>query len=213
MGHSGSIAGVPTGVLRYAPGAVTEPRYEDFRFGRRPKVLASPGLRGSREYDRQVARTVDVTVTTWIDAPPAVSFDVIVPIDLETIFKRWLLLPGVRGVRDQSGPWDAAGRTRIVELGDGTEVPEQLTRVEPRRSFAYRVGPFPRPLGLLATAAEGEWLFSPERAGTSVRWTYRFFPRPGFRLVIRTCVAPMWRGYARRALTRAAAAAERANRS
>ena len=133
------------------------------------------------------------------------------PIDLATIFDRWLVLPGVRGVRSQSGPWDAAGRTRIVMLSDGSEAPERLTAVDRPHSFAYRVGPFPRPLGLLAGAADGAWSFRPAPGGgTDISWTYSFAALPGRGLLLRGVIAPLWRGYARRALERAVVAVEAA---
>ena len=158
-----------------------------------------------------MSRSVDVSVTARAAAPVEVAFDTIAPIDLASIFDRWLLIPGVRGVRDQSGPWDAPGRTRTIQLSDGSEAPEQLTAVDRPRSFAYRVGPFPRPLGLLAASAEGDWSFTPSPGGGSeIRWTYRFIAQPGRRAVVQALIAPMWRGYARRALDRAVAAADAA---
>jgi hypothetical protein len=158
-----------------------------------------------------VPRTVDVTVTAHAAAPPETAFDVIVPIDLAAIFKRYLLLPPVAGVRDQSGPWDAPGRTRTVLLGDGTKAPEHLTAVDRPHGFGYHVGPFPRPLSLLAAGADGSWRFTPAAdGGTDIVWTYRFTPQPGRRALLRAAIAPMWRGYARRGLARAVAAADAA---
>lgn len=157
---------------------------------------------------------MDVTVTARVAAPVEVAFDAIAPIDLASVFERWLLLPGVAAMRDQTGPWDAPGRTRTVLLDDGTEAAERLTAVDRPHSFAYRVGPFPRPLGVLASAADGDWTLAPApRGDTNVRWTYRFFPLPGRRMLTRALIAPMWRGYARRALRRAVVVAETAARS
>jgi len=154
--------------------------------------------------------SVDVTVRGRTSAPPEAAFDAIAPIDLATIFDRFLLVPGVRGVRGQSGSWDTAGRTRIVLLTDGSEVPERLTMVNRPRAFAYRLGPFPRPLGLLVAYADGEWAFSGDgRGGTSIRWTYRFSAQPARRAIVSALLAPLWRGYALRALARCVAAANR----
>jgi hypothetical protein len=100
-----------------------------------------------------MSRTVDVTVAATTTASPEEEFDTIAPIDLGRIFDRWLLIPGVAGVRDQSGPWESAGRTRIVMLEDGSAVPEELTVVDRPHGFGYRVGPLPAPLGLIATKA------------------------------------------------------------
>ena len=158
-----------------------------------------------------MTRSVDVSVTARAAASVEVAFDTIAPIDLASIFDRWLLIPGVSGVRDQSGPWDSPGRTRTVQLSDGSEAPECLTAVDRPRTFAYSVGPFPRPLGLLASSAEGDWSFAPAPGGSSeIRWTYRFTAGPGRRTLVRALIAPMWRGYAQRALDRAVAATEAA---
>jgi len=141
------------------------------------------------------------TVSATTTAPPERAFDVIVPIDLSSIFQRWFFIPGVDGVRDQTGPWDAAGQTRTVLLSDGTSVQEQLTKVERPTGFSYRVGPFPRPLGLLARGATGSWSFAPEPDGsTSINWTYSFDPAPGRAWLVRLLIAPAWRRYAQRGL-------------
>lgn len=154
---------------------------------------------------------IALTVSAHTSAPPEVAFDTIAPIDLARIFERWLLIPGVAGVRDQSGPWDAVGRTRTVMLSDGTGVEERLTRFDRPNSFGYRVGPFPPPLGRLASEADGEWRFAASAGGgTEIEWTYRFVPRPGGRMLTRLVIAPLWRGYARRAVERASSAADAA---
>jgi hypothetical protein len=154
-------------------------------------------------------RPVDVTVTASTSARPEAAFDVIAPIDLAAVLDRFLLVPGVRGVRDQTGSWDTVGRTRIVLLTDGSEVPERLTMVDRPRAFAYRIGPFPRPLGLLVAHAEGDWAFTADPlGGTAIRWTYRFSAQPGRRAIVATMLAPLWRAYARRALDRCVAVAE-----
>ncbi len=142
-------------------------------------------------------------------ASQEVTFDVIVPIDLSTMFKRWLFIPGVAGVRDQSGPWDTAGRTRTVLLSDGTSAAESLTSVDRPNGFSYRVGPFPRPLGLLATDAVGTWTFTSKGDEvTSISWTYSFQPAPGRGWLVRLVIAPAWRRYAQRGLARAVAQVE-----
>ena len=157
--------------------------------------------------------TVDVTVKARAKCPAETAFDVIAPIDLSSILEGWLLVPGVDGVRDQTGAWDAAGQTRTVLLSDGSEVEETLTSVERPKSFGYRVGPLPGPLGLLAGFATGEWVFKPVSAkSTDISWTYSFEVDLIRHMAVRLIVAPMWRGYADRALKRAVAAAEAAHK-
>ena len=144
---------------------------------------------------------------------PEVAFDVIVPIDLPRLFTGLGPLPAVTGTREQTGAWDHAGATRVVELADGSEARERLTLHERPHRFAYRVGPFTGPLRHVVDGADGAWWFAPVAgvpggASTAVTWTYAFRPRGPAWPLVRLVVAPLWRVYARRALARAVAAAE-----
>ena len=156
-----------------------------------------------------MSAAVAVTVEAVARTSPQAAFDVIVPIDLPTIFRASRLLPGVAGVRDQSGPWDHAGATRTVMLTDGSQIAERLTAVERPSGFTYRLDQITGRLRLLVSHADGEWQFMPGPDGdTLVRWTYAFTPRAGRRALVRLVLAPLWRGYAQRALNLAVDAAQ-----
>lgn len=156
------------------------------------------------------AAGVAVTVSAGASAPPDRAFHVVAPIDLPRIFRGMGPLPAVVATREQTGAWDHAGATRVVELADGSEARERLTTYEPPRRFAYRVGPFTGALRRLVDHADGEWWFTPAGAdGTSVVWTYTFAPRSAAaRPLVRAIVAPLWRRYARQALALAVEAIE-----
>lgn len=156
-------------------------------------------------------RRVPVTVEAVAAAPPGVSFDTIMPIDLSSIFERSGPLPGVVGVRGQTGAWTEAGQTRTVLLSDGSEAREQLTRVDRPERFAYVVGGFTGPLRHLVADVEGEWSFYGDEADgeTTVRWTYAFRPRRFASPLVRFVLAPVWRRYAAATLDRAVRAVER----
>ena len=143
------------------------------------------------------------TVTTTIHVPKEEAFLHIVPIDLPSIFTGYGPLPRVTKTRDQTGPWDAEGRTRIVVFSDGGSAQEALTRYEYPNRFAYRITGFTGALQFLASEARGEWWFAgtPSRNTTSVLWRYEFVSRfrvlkPFVSLFTRT----LWRGYMGRAL-------------
>jgi hypothetical protein len=158
-----------------------------------------------------MAAGVAVTTEDVARAPIATAFAAIVPIDLSSIFHGFGPIPGVKGTREQTGAWDHAGASRIVELSDGSEAREELTDCTAPRHFAYRLGGFTGPFRHLVAGAEGEWWFSEDGAGaTRIRWTYAFRPRPGRALLVRAVVAPLWRVNQRRALALCVAAAERA---
>jgi len=148
-----------------------------------------------------------VTVETPCPVPPARAFGVIAPIDLTLIFAGWGLLPGVRAVHDQTGPWDTAGRTRTVELTDSSTATERITEHTPPHSFAYELTGFTGLLARLVTRVRGEWTFTPDGTGTIVRWTYAFFPRRGRKPLVRWVLVPLWRRYATATLARAVAVA------
>ena len=152
---------------------------------------------------------VPVTVIAVAHAPLEQAFDAIAPIDLASIFRGYGPLPGVRGVRDQSGDWDHVGAHRVVELTDGNEAPERITEFEPPGYFAYSVGPFTGPMNRVVERADGEWWFARASGGTEITWTYTFIPRARMGLVVRRVVAPMWKGYARRVLSQALRVVER----
>ncbi len=144
-----------------------------------------------------------VTVEAPCPVPPAHAFGVIAPIDLPLIFTGWGPLPGVRAVHDQSGPWDAAGRSRTVELTDGSRAAERITEHTPPHSFAYELTGFTGPLARLVARVRGEWTFTPDGAGSIVRWTYSFVPRRDRQAVVRWVLVPVWRRYAAATLRRA----------
>jgi hypothetical protein len=152
---------------------------------------------------------VEIVVEGYARGTPAATFSAIVPVDLTRILTGLGPLPAVIGTREQSGPWDHVGATRIVELSDGSEAPERITAHEPGRYFAYRVGPFTGPLRFLASHADGAWWFSDfgER-GTHIRWSYTFALTGPAAWLVRPVLARAWRAYARRVLGLAIAVAD-----
>ncbi|WP_051471106.1 SRPBCC family protein [Patulibacter minatonensis] len=153
-------------------------------------------------------KPVPVTVTATAKVPPQRCFDAIIPIDLTAMMQGYGPLPAVSGVRDQVGPWDTPGSTRVVELADGNETPERIVAVAQPEAFHYRVGPFTGPLGRLVAHVDGSFLFDATAdGGTVVSWTYAFRPRRGGSLPVRG-LAPLWRRYATQSLQRAVAIAE-----
>lgn len=137
--------------------------------------------------------SVPVVVQARSRVAPPRAFDIVVPIDLSRIFTRWGPFPGVRGVRDQGGPWDAVGRTRTPLLTDGSTADERITELTAPSSFAYEITGFTNILGRLVHGVRGEWTFTPDGGGTVLRWTYEFHPRPGRHVLVAAIIAPLWR--------------------
>lgn len=149
----------------------------------------------------------------WTSAPRERAWDVIVPVDLPTVFTGMKpLIPPVAGVRDQTGDWDAAGQTRTIDLADGNNTAERIDECDRPNRFAYTVGPFSGPLGMVVDRAEGEFVFTEMTGGTHVRWTYVWFPKRGGAPVL-WALAKLWRVYAGRMIVRLAQLAEPTPRS
>lgn len=143
------------------------------------------------------------TVHATISAPKAQAFAHIVPIDLTSIFTGYGPLPSVVQTRDQSGPWDAAGRSRTVVFSDGSSATESLTGYDFPNGFTYRITDFTGVLKYLASEARGQWWFEnvPESGATSVRWRYEFVSRSKWlKPVVGLFTRRLWNGYMRRAL-------------
>ena len=153
--------------------------------------------------------TVPVTVQTRTTLSPDEAFHIIAPIDLSLVFTGWGPFPGVRGARNQTGAWDAAGQSRNPDLTDGSTAVERLTEYTAPHSFAYEISEFTNALRNLVEGVRGEWTFTPDGDGTLIRWTYEFKPLSGRRFLLRRIVAPLWRNYMVEGVTASARAAER----
>jgi hypothetical protein len=80
---------------------------------------------------------------------------------------------------------------------------EQLTSVDPPRSFGYAIAGISGPLGLLVDKADGEWTFAPSGAGslaTTVTWHWTIHAASPVTAPLLSVVGLMWRGYARQSL-------------
>jgi hypothetical protein len=146
--------------------------------------------------------TVAIAEST-IDASTEMVFEHIVPIDLTSIFTGHGPLPAVTETRDQSGPWDAAGRSRTVVFSDGSSAKESLTGYQYPSRFTYQITGFTGVLRLLVSEARGEWTFERVQgsSGTKIRWSYEFVSRSKFlEPLVGLFAQKLWRGYMSKAL-------------
>lgn len=156
--------------------------------------------------------TVPITAQVRSLLAPDVVFAFVVPIDLSLVFRGWGPFPAVRGVENQTGPWDGVGQSRNPQLSDGSTAVEQLTEYTYGHSFAYELSGFTGPMRYLARGVRGEWTFTPDGTGTVIRWTYEFSPLPGRKFLTRRIVAPLWRRYMAAGLDATVREADRAAR-
>jgi Polyketide cyclase / dehydrase and lipid transport len=128
------------------------------------------------------------------------AFHGTLPIPLTRIFsRRFGLLPPVKEVRGQHGPWGQIGQSRTVLTSDRGTMRELLTDVHAPHWFSYRLGDITGPLGPLVQSIDGRWEFAPIGTGTLITWRWTLYPR-ALGAVVLPVIVMMWRGYARQAL-------------
>ncbi len=129
------------------------------------------------------------------------AFNGTLPLPLPVIFSHWYgPIPPIKAVRDQTGEWDAAGQTRTVVMVGGGSMREELTSVDPPRSFGYALSNIKGPLAPLVGSVEGKWSFTPTGTGTTVTWQWILHPKLGVTAPALPVLGRIWKGYARRSL-------------
>jgi hypothetical protein len=151
-----------------------------------------------------MARTLAVRQSRVIPVGVDDAFSGTLPIPLTTIFSRWYgPIAPIAEVREQQGVWGTVGQTRTVILRGGGSMREELTSVDPPRSFGYALTGITGPLGLLVDRADGEWTFTPsgaESLATTVTWHWNIHAASRLTAPLLSVVGLLWRGYARRSL-------------
>jgi hypothetical protein len=124
-----------------------------------------------------------------------------VPMPLPTLFHRWYgPIPPIKAVRDQTGDWDAVGKSRTVVLSGGGSMREQLTSYDEPRSFGYTLSEVKGPMAPLVDHVDGLWSFEPVGTGTKVTWRWTIHPRSAFTAPALPVFGRLWLGYARQSL-------------
>ena len=101
-----------------------------------------------------MAQPLVVEQSLVIAVPVEDAFRRTLPMPLPDLFKRWHgPIPPIKEVRDQTGAWDAAGQTRTVFLAGGGSMREELTSVDPPRSFGYLLTKIRGPMTLWSTTS------------------------------------------------------------
>jgi Polyketide cyclase / dehydrase and lipid transport len=148
-----------------------------------------------------MAHSIVVAESLVIPVPAADAFHRTLSAPLPEIFKRWHgPFPPVKEVREQTGAWDAAGQTRTVVLAGGGSTREELTSVDPPRSFGYRLTKISGPMALLVDHVLGEWIFTPAAGATEVTWRWDIHSKSPLTSWLLPLFGRMWKGYAQQAL-------------
>jgi hypothetical protein len=134
--------------------------------------------------------------------------------DLPRIMPAYGLIPGVVGVKDQTGPMHIPGSRRVLLLSDGNTAVEETTSSDPPRGLKYRLHELTNVFRHLVAEAQGELLFREVGdAATRVEWRYSFFGRnSAATLVLKPLISLQYAGFMKSALTRAGRLAEEESR-
>jgi Polyketide cyclase / dehydrase and lipid transport len=147
-----------------------------------------------------MGRPVAVEQSRAIPVDVQRAFDVTLPVPLTTIFcRRFALLPPIRQVRGQDGPWGTVGQTREVVTADGGTMREVLIDVDAPNAFSYRLSDITGPMRPLVEGIEGRWEFTPKGTGTLVTWRWTLHAT-AVGAPVMPLIAKMWRSYARQGL-------------
>jgi hypothetical protein len=146
------------------------------------------------------SRSAGSSVEGIAPAPADFSWDVALQTPPPAFYKRFGPLPAVVGVQNQPETWDKAGYTRTLLLSDGGSVVETVTDSERGAFFGYDLSEFQKLFGHLVEGARAEWTFTPDGAGTRIRWSYEFHAKPGRAWIVRAIVSLFWARYMRRVL-------------
>jgi hypothetical protein len=148
-----------------------------------------------------VAQSLVVDESRVVNISAEEAFARTLPAPLPDLFKRWHgPFPPVKEVREQTGAWDAAGQTRTVRLAGGGSMREELTSVDPPRSFGYRLTRVTGPMALLVDHVAGEWIFTPAADGTEITWRWDIYAQSALTSWALPLFGRIWKGYARQAL-------------
>ncbi|MDT5173720.1 MAG: hypothetical protein QOG37_971 [Mycobacterium sp.] len=152
----------------------------------------------AKSVSKSVLKSVSVEQSRAIPVSVEDAFARTLPIPLPVICAQWYgVIPPIKEVRDQTGDWDAAGQTRTVLMVGGGRLHENLTSVDPPRSFAYTLSGITGPLATLVSSVDGKWSFAPAGTGTKVSWQWTLHPKSSAVAPLLPVFGKMWKGYAR----------------
>lgn len=148
-----------------------------------------------------MASPVVLSRSRAVPVSPDAAFAGTLPIPLPQLFHRWYgPIPPIKAIRNQTADWSEAGESRTIVLTGGGSMQENLTDVDPPRSFSYTITKITGPLALLIDHVEGAWIFEPAGTGTKVTWRWTVHPKSELTALALPVFGQLWRGYANRAL-------------
>lgn len=139
-----------------------------------------------------------LTSSTVVQAPVEVAFDGIMNAPLDELFPhRAGIIPQVKEVTGQVGPWATVGQTRSVITADGHSNTETLVTYDRAGgNYQYRLSDLTGPLKMVVARVDGRFTYVPEGAGTRVTWSWTLHPTNGVTRAFLPVMGFFWRQYA-----------------
>jgi hypothetical protein len=136
--------------------------------------------------------------STVVPASPEAAFDAVMNAPLEELFPhRAGIIPPVKEVNGQTGPWATVGQTRSVVTADGNSNTETLVTYDRAGGrYQYRLSDLTGPLKTLVASVDGQFTYVPEGAGTRVTWSWTLHPTNGVTRAFLPVMGFFWRQYA-----------------
>ena len=119
---------------------------------------------------------VDITSNTAIEGNILELFKYVVPIDVNRIFERKGIVPGVQS-SSNTEKWYKAGQTRTIVFDDNSQANETLESVIEPESFSYTITGFSSILRFFVAKIDGTWTFQSKDGMTAIAWKYSLHPR------------------------------------
>ncbi len=146
----------------------------------------------------QTTSPITTRRTAPILAAPESVFEAALSLPLPQLYcRRYGPLPPIVEVRDQQGPWESPGQTRIFRTSDGGEMREEMLSIDAPLRFANRLTVLSGPFRPLVATIEESWSFAAVGTGTEASWEWNLFPRSAPAALPVRIVARLWLGYAR----------------
>ncbi len=119
------------------------------------------------------AVTTSASIDIQCDLDPAYAF-----VSNSEVLPQWLEdygpIHGVKYTVIERGPYSFVGARRKIHFDDGSSLVEELTSMNGKADYTYRVTEFTNVFRHLIKVAHGQCAFEKTPTGTKVTWNYSF---------------------------------------
>jgi hypothetical protein len=133
-----------------------------------------------------------------IAVPVETVFTAALSLPLPQLYRRrYGPMPPIVEVRDQQGPWQTPGQTRVFVTADRGSMREEMVSIDPPHRFVNRLTVLTGPFKPLVSTVEESWSFRALGGATQATWEWNIYPRTAAAGLLAPLIGRLWRGYAR----------------